>query len=113
MCKYKLQKAIKRCKHFELGGDKKRKVPSSTRNVVLFVTGPNDDLLNQCCQQWTFLHSIPQTTIQLLKLIAHGLLCICRIALLTRCVHAAVTPRAIRRLVSMHFMLFGGNLPYK
>merc|ERR1712196_589315 len=24
-CKYRLQKAIKRCKHFELGADKKRK----------------------------------------------------------------------------------------
>ena len=24
-CKYRLQKALKRCKHFELGGDKKRK----------------------------------------------------------------------------------------
>ena len=24
-CKYKSQKALKRCKHFELGGDKKRK----------------------------------------------------------------------------------------
>eukprot|EP01135_Chromosphaera_perkinsii_P000295 Nk52_evm64s62 gene=Nk52_evmTU64s62 len=24
-CKYKMQLAIKRCKHFELGGDKKRK----------------------------------------------------------------------------------------
>ena len=26
MCKYRKQLAIKRCKHFELGGDKKRKV---------------------------------------------------------------------------------------
>ena len=25
VCKYKLQKALKRCKHFELGGDKKAK----------------------------------------------------------------------------------------
>ena len=26
VCKYRKQLAIKRCKHFELGGDKKRKV---------------------------------------------------------------------------------------
>lgn len=31
VCKYRKQLPIKRCKHFELGGDKKRKVP------VLFI----------------------------------------------------------------------------
>ena len=30
-CKYKMQLAIKRCKHFELGGDKKKKVRRGSR----------------------------------------------------------------------------------
>ena len=30
VCKYRKQLPIKRCKHFELGGDKKRKVTMNT-----------------------------------------------------------------------------------
>ena len=35
-CKYKKHKALKRCKHFELGGDKKRKVGKWEGLVRLF-----------------------------------------------------------------------------
>lgn len=34
-CKYRKQIALKRCKHFELGGDKKRKVTKSTYTCVV------------------------------------------------------------------------------
>jgi hypothetical protein len=36
-CKYRLQKALKRCKHFELGGDKKRKVRWVSAGGTCFV----------------------------------------------------------------------------
>lgn len=35
-CKYRKQVALKRCKHFELGGDKKRKVTQSAHTCVIF-----------------------------------------------------------------------------
>lgn len=37
-CKYRKQIPLKRCKHFELGGDKKRKVRKlNTNNIVVLV----------------------------------------------------------------------------
>ena len=35
-CKYRKQLPIKRCKHFELGGDRKKKVCSLLRSKVVF-----------------------------------------------------------------------------
>lgn len=58
-CKYRKQLSIKRCKHFELGGDKKRKVserlgiaivlqtlPSKILNFIILFSGTNDSILN-------------------------------------------------------------------
>ena len=49
-CKKKAQKPLKRCKHFELGGDKKRKVHYSTFDFILinafFLSGTNDPVLS-------------------------------------------------------------------
>lgn len=37
-CKYRKQIPLKRCKHFELGGDKKRKVRTLKKNFnLLFI----------------------------------------------------------------------------
>ncbi len=51
-CRKKKQTAIKRCKHFELGGDKKRKVVAMTIMLidmasccVSFLAGTNDHVL--------------------------------------------------------------------
>lgn len=41
-CKFRKQVPLKRCKHFELGGDKKRKVR----------------IFWNCCSFWTFLNFI-------------------------------------------------------
>lgn len=57
-CKYRKQIPLKRCKHFELGGDKKRKVnyknsfymPEFSFKVLIFnillFSGTNDSVLN-------------------------------------------------------------------
>lgn len=38
-CKYRKQVALKRCKHFELGGDKKRKVTQNTHMCTCVIFG--------------------------------------------------------------------------
>lgn len=47
-CKKKKQTPLKRCKHFELGGDKKRKVGvffACKFEIFLFYLGTNDSVL--------------------------------------------------------------------
>lgn len=57
-CKYRKQIPLKRCKHFELGGDKKRKVSTNMFEKIfkykilnfelteLLFSGSNDSVLN-------------------------------------------------------------------
>lgn len=54
-CRSKRMLAIKRCKHFELGGDKKRKVGVVGVGVTLWYNG---SILTVCSMSWLLEFSV-------------------------------------------------------